>query len=120
MFPGPKPVLYGSVMCAHLELVLFYIRTYYTKGNFQPEHLPKAQQSLRESLTVNSDDVFGDGSAVALVEILSTLSPINTAVNPQFQKTLLAYLYKLVIKHLPRWSIAVVISRLHEDMDSAD
>ncbi|EHK48578.1 hypothetical protein TRIATDRAFT_83527 [Trichoderma atroviride IMI 206040] len=134
MFPGPKPVLYGSVMCAHLELVLFYIRTYYTKGNFQPEltvstfskftDLPKAQQSLRESLTVNSDDVFGDGSAVALVEILSTLSPINTAVNPQFQKTLLAYLYKLVIKHLPRWSIAVsvraltfIVDRLRANLD---
>lgn len=146
MFPGPKPVLYGGAMCDHLELVLFNIRTCYTKGSFQPERtdgkvmeprfwtecsgsiyffkisdLPKAQRSLRESLTVNPGDVFVSGSAVVLIEILSTLSPINTAVNPQVWKTLLAYLYKLAIDNLPRWSpIMVVVCRLYEGINSVD
>lgn len=143
MFPSPKPVLYDGAMCAHLELVLFNIRTYYTKGNFQHEptvmkprfwiecqdsiyffkigDIPKAQLSLQKSLTTSPDDVFVGGSAVALIEILSTLSPINTAVSPHIRKTLLAYLYNLAIKNLPRWSpIVVVISRLYEGMDSAD
>lgn len=143
MFPSPKPVLHDGGICAHLELVLFNIRTYYTKGNFQPEptvmeprfwtecsdsiyffkiaDLPKAQRSLQKSLTIDPDDIFVEGSAVALIEILSTLSPINTAVNPHVRKTLLVYLYNLAIKHLPRYNpIVVVVSRLYEGMDSAD
>ncbi|KAM0510851.1 hypothetical protein ACHAPE_010477 [Trichoderma viride] len=143
MFPGPRSVLYDGAMCAHLELVLFNIRTYYTKGNFQPEptvteprfwtecsnsiyffkisDLPKAQWSLQKSLTVNPGDVFVEGSAVVLIEILSTLSAINIAVSPQVRKTLLAHLYNLAIKNLPRRSpIVVVVCRLYEGMDSVD
>ncbi|KAM0470372.1 hypothetical protein ACHAPX_009992 [Trichoderma viride] len=123
MFLGPKPALYDGAMCAHLELVLFNIRTYYTKGNFQPEPTicQKPQWSLQKSLTVNPGDVFVEGSAIVLIEILSTLPPINTAVNPQVRKALLAYLYNLAIKNLPRWSpIVVDVYRLYEYMDSAD
>lgn len=62
-------------------------------------------------VTVSPDDVFVEGSAVVLIEILSTLSPINTAVNLHVRKTLLVYLYKLVIK---------VVSGIYEGMDSVD
>ncbi|KAM0451652.1 hypothetical protein ACHAPV_009891 [Trichoderma viride] len=143
MFPSPEPALYDGAMCTRLELVLFNTRTYCTIGNFQSEptvmepcfcteckdsiyflktaDFPKAQRLLQISLTVSPDDVFVEGSAVVLIEILSTLSPINTAVNPHVRKTLLVYLYNLAIKNLPRWSpIVVVVSGIYEGMDSVD
>lgn len=143
MFPGPKPVLYDGAMCVHLELVLFNIRTYYTKGNFQPEttvmeprfwtecsdsiyffkisNLPKAQRSLQKSLTVNPGDVFVEGSAIVLIEVLSTFVPINTAVIHRSgrccSRISTTWPSRTCLDRVP---IVVVVYRIYEDMDSAD
>ncbi|EGR47332.1 uncharacterized protein TRIREDRAFT_122724 [Trichoderma reesei QM6a] len=128
---------------AHLHLALLSIRTFYTKGNFDPEpqvlqprfwkdcsnsiyffkisDFPKARMLLQQSTAMNSDDIFLKGSVTALIEILSVLSPINTVTNPDVRKTMLRYLHALALQQLPRQSpIMVVLSRLHEGMDSTD
>lgn len=68
---------------------------------FKTEDIPKAQRSLQKSLTIGPDGVFVEGAAVVLIEILSTLTPINTAADSHIRKTLFAYLYNLAIKNLP-------------------
>ncbi|KAL6874955.1 hypothetical protein J3F83DRAFT_729313 [Trichoderma novae-zelandiae] len=128
---------------AHLNLALLSIRTLYTKGNFDPtpevlqprfwkdcsnsiyffkiSDFPKARMLLQQSTAINSDDIFTKGSATALIEILSVLSPINTTTNPDVRKTLLRYLHALAVQQLPPQSpVMVVLSRLHEGMDSTD
>ncbi|OAQ65837.1 hypothetical protein VFPPC_07481 [Pochonia chlamydosporia 170] len=133
----------GRVIDSDLDLVLLTIRTYYTKGNFDPtpamlqprfwkdcsnsiyffkvSDFPKARRLLQRSTAIHSDDIFTQGAATALIEILSTLSPVNTATNPDVRKTLLLYLHSLALKQLPRASpILVVLSRLHEGMGSKD
>ncbi|PTB68910.1 hypothetical protein BBK36DRAFT_1113353 [Trichoderma citrinoviride] len=128
---------------AHLNLALLSIRTFYTKGNFDPapevlqprfwkdcsnsiyffkiSDFPKARMLLQQSTAINSDEIFTKGSATALIEILSILSPINTATNPDVRKTMLRYLHALAVQQLPCQSpIMVVLSRLHEGMESTD
>lgn len=133
----------GSFGNSHLDLVLFSIRTYYTKGNFDAapvlllprlwkdcsdsiyffkvSDLRKARRLLEKATVAHSADVFSRGSSTALIEILSTLSPVNTASNPDVRKTLLLYLHSLALRQLSRESpILIVLSCLHEGMDTTD
>ncbi|KID83676.1 hypothetical protein MGU_09062 [Metarhizium guizhouense ARSEF 977] len=139
-FPCPRQGP-GSFTDSHLDLVLFSIRTYYTPGGFDPtpamlqprfwkdcshsiylfkiSDLPKARRLLESSTAAaaHSNDVFTQGATTALIEILSTLSPVNTAAHPDVRKALLSYLHSLALKQLPRGNpILVVLSRLHQGM----
>lgn len=143
LFPSLKHEPQGGVIDGQLDLVLLTIKTYYSKGHFDAEpvllrprfwkdcsnsiyffkiaDLPKARKLLQHTAAVHSEDIFTEGAATVLIEILSTLSPVNTAANPDVRKTLLLYLHSLAVKQLPRASpILVVLSRLHEGMDSKD
>ncbi|KAL7928816.1 hypothetical protein V8C35DRAFT_332512 [Trichoderma chlorosporum] len=130
-------------ICARLEIVLLHIRTYYTIGNFDPtpkvqklrfwkdvansiyffrvSDFEKARKLLQDTVTANSDDLFTQAPTTVLIEILSTLSPINTAANPDVRKAILQYLNFLVAQQLPQVNpIAFVLRTLHEGMDSKD
>ncbi|KAK5994162.1 FAD-dependent monooxygenase prx3 [Cladobotryum mycophilum] len=144
---GPSPSLgsatKGDSQTAHLEIVLFHVRTFYTRGNFDPtpkvlkpqfwkdvansiyffkvSDLPKARRLLQDTAASNSSHLFTQGVTTMLIEILSTLSSLNTAANPDVRKTLLRYLNLLAAKQLPRENpIAFILRSLHEGMDSAD
>ncbi|KAK3176097.1 hypothetical protein OEA41_007419 [Lepraria neglecta] len=72
---------------------------------------------LLKKLTANDTKYALDQStATILIELLSTLSPVNTSACPYVRNGLLRYLSELVREQLPRdHPISLVINKLEED-----
>ncbi|KAF2143126.1 uncharacterized protein K452DRAFT_317361 [Aplosporella prunicola CBS 121167] len=136
---------------ANLEFVLFNIRTFYTEGNFDPPPAIQraafwkdtesaiyfmkvtkgavrgSSQSqtrglrLLKNSTADASSDLNQGTAILLIELLSTLSPINTTTCPYVRESMLQYLSELARKQLPRdHPIALVINKLKDDNGDKD
>jgi Heterokaryon incompatibility protein (HET) len=140
------PVVPTRPQDANLEFVLFNIRTYYTMGNFDASnmkshgrfwkdtklaiYLVKSSKSKRlncttgenrglrllEKSSADPSSHLAIGTAGLLIELLSTLSPTNTAICPQLREILFQYLdgkarYQLTSEH----PISLVIRSLKTD-----
>jgi hypothetical protein len=136
----------GDIPSAKLDSILFSLRTYYTIGNFDSTPVvvrPKlwedtdlaiylmkvsegsqrgASQSqtrgfrLLKRSTAYASDYLSEGTATILIELLSTLSPVNTATCPFVREGMLRYLWELTRELLPPGHpIALVIGTLRND-----
>lgn len=135
----------------NLEFVLFNIRTFYTAGNFDSSSTitktkfwkdtdlaiylmkdskgdklsagrskARAFQLLKNS-TVDTNYTMNQGTATILIELLSTLSPINTSACPEVRTNLIAYLSELARTQLPyNHPIALVLHALKNDNGDND
>ncbi|QGI86803.1 hypothetical protein CEK25_013532 [Fusarium fujikuroi] len=136
---SPRP---GS----NLESVLFSIRTFYTTGNFNPSAPVKKVQfwqdtdlaiylmkvakgdargssqsqtrgfRLLKNSTAGSPAIFHEGTATIIIELLSTLSPVNTTTCPFVRDAVLTYINELARTQLhPQHPISLVIATLGKD-----
>ncbi|KAH8898817.1 hypothetical protein GQ53DRAFT_836843 [Thozetella sp. PMI_491] len=136
---------------ATLEFLLYSIRTFYTPGNFDTApllrksefwkdtnlavYLMKVSKSaqrgtsqsearglaiLRKS-TATAHAVLDQSTSTIIIELLSTLSPVNTSACLYVREGLLRYLSELAREQLPReHPIALVINRLKDDNGDKD
>ncbi|KAH7240789.1 uncharacterized protein BKA55DRAFT_693035 [Fusarium redolens] len=142
----PSPLSRRQRPDSNLESVLFSIRTFYTTGNFDPSapvqkvqfwqdtdlaiYLMKiakgevrgSSQSqtrgfrLLKNSTVGSPAIFHEGTATIIIELLSTLSPVNTTTCPFVRDAVLAYINELARTQLhPQHPISLVIATLMKD-----
>lgn len=122
-----------------LEYVLFSIRTFYTPGNFtfSPAtiksefwqdtssgiYLVKISEREKGHALIQRSraqekvgGIFMDAATVSLIEILSTLSPTNTAICPRVREECLRYLSVLASQQLvPEHPVVKIIQQLRAD-----
>ncbi|CAN8100330.1 unnamed protein product [Discula destructiva] len=127
-----------------LDFVLFSIRTFYTPGNFtfSPSTLKsdfwqdtssgiylvkvsdqeQGQVLMQKSRTEqNVRGIFTEAATVSLIEILSTLSPTNTAVCPRIREDYLHFLSILATQQLAsEHPVVKIIQRLRSDNGNKD
>jgi hypothetical protein len=140
---GEKTLSAGQLPTANLEILIFSIRALYATGNFDASQaIPKVKfwvdtdlgiylmkvskrqtrgstesqtrgfQLLRNS-TANALTVLNEGTATIVIELLSTLSPINTYTCPYVRDGILSFLRELAREQLPsQHPISLVISAL--------
>ncbi|KAF5675335.1 hypothetical protein FCIRC_7318 [Fusarium circinatum] len=143
---GPSLLSRSHRPSSNLESVLFSIRTFYTTGNFDPSapvqkvqfwqdtdlaiYLMKiakgdargSSQSqtrgfrLLKNSTAGSPAIFHEGTATIMIELLSTLSPVNTTTCPFVRDAVLTYINELARTQLhPQHPISLVIATLRKD-----
>ncbi|EED12098.1 hypothetical protein TSTA_001690 [Talaromyces stipitatus ATCC 10500] len=148
---GPNQVSTSTLPNANLEFVLFSIRTFYTVGNFDASptitktkfwedtdlaiYLMKASKGdkrgagrskvrafqLLKKSTVDTTYTMSQGTATILIELLSTLSPINTTACPEVRKNLIVYLSEQARTQLScNHPIALVLHALKNDNGDND
>jgi hypothetical protein len=132
---------------ANLELALFSIRTFYTKGNFDASSVltktefwrdtdlavylmkvsagairgssesQKRGLRLLKNLTVKGEkETIDQNIATILIELLSTLSPVNTSSCSYIRDVLLQHLSELAREQLPKGHpIMLVVNVLKND-----
>ncbi|KAK8087908.1 hypothetical protein PG997_002869 [Apiospora hydei] len=136
---------------ANLDHILFSIRTFYTRGNFDStstvirskfwedtylgiywvkvaahsqrgssESCSRGLRLLKKS-TTGAIDVLAHGTSTMLLELLSTLAPVNTAASPYVHDGLMAYLHELAQEQLPKsHPITLVLRRLRMESPGND
>ncbi|KAI2621818.1 hypothetical protein GGR54DRAFT_82518 [Hypoxylon sp. NC1633] len=141
----------GDLPGASLDHILYGIRTFYTIGNFDASsavvrpkfwadtdtaiYLMKISQGqvrgasqsqkrafrILKSSTADISNTLRQGTALILIELLSTLSPVNTTTCSYVREGMLRYLWELSREQLPRnHPIALVIDRLKNDQGDKD
>ncbi|KAI0446382.1 hypothetical protein F4803DRAFT_41754 [Xylaria telfairii] len=143
---GPSPSNLSSPPNANLEYIFFSVRTYYTIGNFDPSaeiikhklwkdtdlaiYLLKITEGtqrgksnsqarafrLLKNSTADSFNTLNMNTASILIELLSTLAPINTKTCAYVREGLLQYLSQLAERQLPTGHpITLIITKLRDD-----
>ncbi|KAH7310805.1 hypothetical protein B0I35DRAFT_453128 [Stachybotrys elegans] len=141
----------GELPDATLDAILFSLRTFYTLGNFDSSsavtrpkfwrdtdlaiYLMKVDTgtqrgasesqmrafSLLKHSTRGATNVMSEGTATFLIELLSTLSPLNTRTCSYVRKGLLIYFTELAREQLvPGHPVRLVLEKLKTDNDSKD
>ncbi|RKL45848.1 hypothetical protein BFJ72_g3395 [Fusarium proliferatum] len=143
---GPNLLTRSPRPSSNLESILFSIRTFYTTGNFNPSapvkkiqfwqdtnlaiYLMKVAKGdargssqsqtrgfrLLKNSTAGSPAIFHEGTATIIIELLSTLSPVNTTTCPFVRDAVLTYINELARTQLhPQHPISLVIATLRKD-----
>ncbi|KAF4503335.1 hypothetical protein FAGAP_489 [Fusarium agapanthi] len=143
---GPSLLSRSQRPSSNLESVLFSIRTFYTRGNFDPSapvqkvqfwqdtdlaiYLMKIAKGdargsgqsqtrgfrLLKNSTAGSPAIFHEGTATIIMELLSTLSPVNTTTCPFVRDAVLTYINELARTQLHhQHPISLVIAALRKD-----
>jgi hypothetical protein len=136
----------SDILDNKLQHILISLQTFYTAGNFdassavtQPKfwadtdtavYLMKVSQGairgssqsqtrafrILKNSTAGVSNILNQGTATILIEILSTLSPVNTVTCPYVREGMLRYLYELAQEQLPTTHpIRIVLSELKDD-----
>lgn len=131
---------------SNLEFILLGVRAFYTQGNFDSSsrleqsefwkisdhaiYLMKISKgqvrgssnsetrglSLLKKCTTDAQNILKQNTATIIIELLSTLSPVNTTTCPYVRDGLLRYLNHLAEEQLPsHHPIAVIIRQLQGD-----
>lgn len=136
----------GDLPSANLDYILFSIQSFYTIGNFDSSPViirpkfwentdlgiylmkvsegsqrGKSQSQTRgfrilKASTAAAANTLSESTASILIELLSTLSPVNTTTCPYVREGMLQYLCELARTELPpSHPIALVINKLKND-----
>ncbi|KAJ6139937.1 hypothetical protein N7471_006423 [Penicillium samsonianum] len=147
----PTMGLNSQLPTARLEFMLVSIRTFYTPGNFDASSkliraafwkdtdlaiyfmkISKGEQrgashsktrglQLLKNTTTKRSNTIDEGTASILIELLSTLSPLNTATCSYVREGMLQHLSQVAREKLPRdHPIALVINKLRDDEGDED
>ena len=125
-----------------LDILVFHIRSFYTTVHFDESLLVQRTQfwkdtsysiyllkvsdqtralDLLQNSTIDSDQTFAQTAATILIELLGTLSPVNTTVCRFIRPSILRSISASADKTLPRGHpVPLVINKLEDEQQQVD